>query len=153
VEAPPALPKAPEVPNVVARAIAEGKGARAMRVVRRDPTSSQPIYPHAAKAKVAPARPMMPRRPGEPRPMHPTSARSMPGAAGGAVATGGVPATRPPAARPVSAPPRPVSYPAPPPPKPVAPEEVPLTRKITITEGISIKELSEILQVLAKDVI
>jgi len=153
VEAPPAPPKAPEVPNVVARAIAEGKGARAMRVVRRDPTSSQPIYPHAAKAKVAPARPMMPRRPGEPRPMHPTSARSMPGAPGGAVATGGVPATRPPAARPVSAPPRPVNYPAPPPPKPVAPEEVPLTRKITITEGISIKELSEKLQVRAKDVI
>jgi translation initiation factor IF-2 len=150
-EAPPPPHKAPDVPNLVARAIAEGKGARATRVVRRDPSSSQPIYPHAAKPKVAPPRPMMPRRPGEPRPMHPTSARS-PGAASGAVATGGVPATRPPAGRPISAPPRPMSYP-PPPPKPVVPEEVPLTRKITITEGIAIKELSEKLQVRAKDVI
>ncbi len=33
------------------------------------------------------------------------------------------------------------------------PEEVPITRKITITEGISIKELSEKLEVRAKDVI
>ncbi|MGA2078500.1 MAG: translation initiation factor IF-2 [Terriglobia bacterium] len=153
VEAPPPPSKVPEVPNLVARAIAEGKGARATRVVRRDPASSQPIYPHAAKAKVAPARPMMPRRPGEPRPMHPTSARSMPGAGAGAVATGGVPAPRPPASRPVTAPSRSMGVPAPPPPKPVVPEEVPLTRKITITEGIAIKELSEKLQVRAKDVI
>jgi translation initiation factor IF-2 len=152
-EAPLAAPKVPDVPNLVARAIAEGKAARATRVVRRDPASSQPIYPHAAKAKVAPARPLAPRRPGEPRPMHPTSARSMPGAAAGAVATGGVPATRPPGARPVMAPQRPVSAPPPPPPRPVVPEEVPLTRKITITEGIAIKELSEKLQVRAKDVI
>ena len=151
-EAPPP-PKAPDVPNLVARAIAEGKGARATRLVRRDPSSSQPIYPHAAKPKVAPPRPMMPRRPGEPRPMHPTSARSAPGAGAGAVATGGVPATRPPAGRPISTPPRPMSYPPPAPPKPVVPEEVPLTRKITITEGIAIKELSEKLQVRAKDVI
>jgi len=147
-EAPPAPPRVPDVPNLVARAIAEGKGARATRVVRRDPTSSQPIYPHAAKAKVAPARPAMPRRPGEPRPMHPTSARSMPSPA----ATGGVPAARPPVSRPLAAPARPTGYP-PPPPKPIVPEEVPVTRKITITEGIAIKELSEKLQVRAKDVI
>jgi translation initiation factor IF-2 len=38
-------------------------------------------------------------------------------------------------------------------PKPVPPEEVPTTRKITITEGIAIKELSEKLEVRAKDVI
>ncbi len=37
--------------------------------------------------------------------------------------------------------------------RPVAPEEVPITRKITITEGISIKELSEKLDARAKDVI
>jgi translation initiation factor IF-2 len=153
VEAPPAPPKVPEVPNLVARAIAEGKGARATRVVRRDPTSSQPIYPHAAKAKAAPPRPMMPRRPGEPRPMHPTSARSMPNAAAGGVATGGVPTTRPPVARPFATPTRPMGAPPPPPPRPVVPEEVPVTRKITITEGIAIKELSEKLQVRAKDVI
>ena len=39
------------------------------------------------------------------------------------------------------------------PPRPLVPEEVPITRKITITEGISIKELSEKLEARAKDVI
>ncbi len=39
------------------------------------------------------------------------------------------------------------------PPKPVAPEEVPITKNIVITEGISVKELSEKLDVRAKDVI
>ena len=39
------------------------------------------------------------------------------------------------------------------PPRPLVPEEVPITRKITITEGIAIKELSEKLEVRAKDVI
>lgn len=37
--------------------------------------------------------------------------------------------------------------------KPVPPEEIPITRNITITEGVSIKELSEKLEVRAKDVI
>ncbi len=37
--------------------------------------------------------------------------------------------------------------------RPLAPEEVPITRKITITEGVAIKELSEKLGVRAKDVI
>jgi translation initiation factor IF-2 len=39
------------------------------------------------------------------------------------------------------------------PPRPAVPEEVLITRKITISEGISIKELSEKLAVRAKDVI
>ena len=39
------------------------------------------------------------------------------------------------------------------PPRPVVPEEVPITRKITISEGIAIKELSEKLETRAKDVI
>jgi len=150
---PPAPPRVPDVPALVARAIAEGKPARATRVVRRDPSASQPIYSHAVRPKVAPVRPVIPRRPGEPRPMHPTSARSMPSAAAGAVATGGVPATRPPLARPAVLPQRPFTVPPPLPVKPVPPEEVPTTRKITITEGIAIKELSEKLQVRAKDVI
>jgi len=38
-------------------------------------------------------------------------------------------------------------------PKPVAPEAVPITRKITITEGISVKELAEKLEVRAKELI
>jgi translation initiation factor IF-2 len=151
-EAPAAPSKLPEISHLAAHAIAHGKPTRAARVVRRDPASSQPIYPHAVKPKVAPARPVLGRRPGEPRPMHPTSARPMPAAAG-AVATGGVPAARPPGARPMVVPPRgPVAAP-PPPPRPVAPEELPPTRQITITEGIAIKELSEKLEVRAKDVI
>jgi translation initiation factor IF-2 len=40
-----------------------------------------------------------------------------------------------------------------PPPRPLVPEEIPITHKITITEGISIKELSEKLEARAKDVI
>ena len=39
------------------------------------------------------------------------------------------------------------------PPRPVVPEEIPITRKITISEGIAIKELSEKLEARAKDVI
>jgi len=38
-------------------------------------------------------------------------------------------------------------------PRPVALEDIPITRKITITEGVSIKELSEKLEARAKDVI
>jgi translation initiation factor IF-2 len=77
----------------------------------------------------------------------------MAGAAAGAVATGGVPAARPPLARPLAPPQRfPGVAPAPPP-KAIPPEEILPTRKITITEGIAIKELSEKLEVRAKDVI
>jgi translation initiation factor IF-2 len=39
------------------------------------------------------------------------------------------------------------------PPRPLVPEEVPITRQIIITEGVAIKELSEKLEVRAKDVI
>jgi translation initiation factor IF-2 len=152
-EVPPPPLKRPEFSHTVANAIAHGKPTRAARVVRRDPSSSQPIYPHAAKPKGAPVRPAMPRRPGEPRPMHPTSARPMPATASGAVATGGAPAARPPAPRSVMGHQRGPAYPPPPPPKPVPPEEVLITRKITITEGIAVKELSEKLEVRAKDVI
>ncbi len=131
---------------------AHGKGARVVRGVRHaDSTSSQPIYPQAVLTKVAPGRPLAPRRPGEPRPMHPTSARPVPASAAG-VATGGVPAARPPGGRPMPSPRHaPVSAQAPA--RPLAPEEIPITRKITITEGVAIKELSEKLGVRAKDVI
>ena len=154
IEAMPALTKAPDISHVVASAIAHGKPTRAARIVRRDPSSSQPIYPHAVKAKVAPARPIPGRRPGEPRPMHPTSARPMPAAAAGAPASGGVPAARPPVSQPpMMHPQRIPGMAAPIPARPVPPEEVPITRKLTITEGIAIKELSEKLEVRAKDVI
>jgi len=114
------------------------------------PSSNQPIYPQAVMPKPAPARPAPSRRPGEPRPMHPTSARP---AAAGAVATGGYPPSRPPIGR-LAAPVMrrgPATTMAPP--RPTIPEEVPITRKITISEGIAIKELSEKLEARAKDVI
>ncbi|MGB7591644.1 MAG: translation initiation factor IF-2 N-terminal domain-containing protein, partial [Terriglobia bacterium] len=147
------LPKAAEVSHLAASAIAHGKPTRAARLVRRDPSASQPIYPHVIRPKVAPVRPALPRRPGEPRPMHPTSARPIASAAAGALATGGVPSVRPPVARPLGPPQRLPGVPPPLAPKPVPPEELPPTRKITITEGIAIKELSEKLEVRAKDVI
>ena len=129
------------------------KGARPVRGGRRaDPTASQPIYPAAAMTKTAPIRPLPSRRPGEPRPMHPTSARGA-GGPGSAVATGGVPSARPPLGRPTGPFRRERSSPTLAPPRPAVPEEVPITRKITISEGISIKELSEKLEVRAKDVI
>lgn len=79
--------------------------------------------------------------------MHPTSARGGPSAAS-AVAPAPTPTARP------RVPAPPFSVPArPAPPKPAVPEEVPITRKITVTEGVSIKELSEKLEVRAKDVI
>jgi translation initiation factor IF-2 len=80
--------------------------------------------------------------------MHPTSSR--PGIAAGAV--GGIPAVRPPAGRPLAVPFRRPGVPVGPP-RPLVPEEVPITRKITISEGIAIKELSEKLETRAKDVI
>jgi translation initiation factor IF-2 len=132
---------------------AHPKGGRASRSARHaDPHAHQPIYPQAVMPKPSPARPLAPRRPGEARPMHPTSAR--PGAAGGAVAAGGVPGIRPPGAKPGA----PALHRTPaaavmPLPRPVVPEEIPITRRITISEGIAIKELSEKLEARAKDVI
>jgi translation initiation factor IF-2 len=134
--APGREPEAPPPPPRPAR----GRAGR-----RLDPTASQPIYPPAAVPKGVPPRHHITRRPGEPRPMHPTTAR--PSAATG---RGVMPALRPPGRLGRAAPPHiaPVA-----PPKPVVPEEVPITRTITITEGVAIKELSEKLEVRAKDVI
>jgi len=125
-------------------------GMRPQRPGRHgSPISNQPIYPQAVMPKPTPARPVPMRRPGEPRPMHPTSARP---AAGGQVATGGPPPGRPQFGR--SQPPLMRRGPATmAPPRPVVPEEVSITRKITISEGIAIKELSEKLEARAKDVI
>lgn len=145
--------KGPE--PVIAPPLAHPKSARAGRSARHaDPASSQPIYPQAVMPRVAPTRPVAPRRPGEPRPMHPTSHRPAPAAVAGAVATGGIPAARPPATRPGAPPLRRPPYATPfAPPRPVVPVEVPITRSIRISEGISIKELSGKLEVRAKDVI
>jgi translation initiation factor IF-2 len=134
----PSLAKAgAAAPSVAGKMPRAGKGPR-----KADPSASQPIYPPAAAAKGVPARPGVQRRPGEPRPMHPTTARPAmaPGRPGG-MHTRSVSPHFPAAAGPVA------------PPRPLVPEEIPITRKITITEGVSVKELSEKLEARAKDVI
>ncbi|MGH9434503.1 MAG: translation initiation factor IF-2 N-terminal domain-containing protein, partial [Terriglobia bacterium] len=138
---------------------AQGKTAAAQLAVKparstgkKLPASDQPIYPNAARPKSPTSRPMPARRPGDHRPMHPTAAHpaSAPGARPGDGA-----ATRTAPYRGTGGPGRSIpgraQYPSAP--KPLVPEEVPITRQITLTEGISIKELSEKLEVRAKDVI
>jgi translation initiation factor IF-2 len=122
-----------------APAAKSGRGGRASKSA----ASNQPIYPPAASPKGVIPRTHLTRRTGEPRPMHPTATRPAPLA--------GIPAGRP-GSRPGPSlrAPRPHAVA---PPRPVVPEEVPITRKITVTEGVAIKELSEKLGVRAKDVI
>jgi translation initiation factor IF-2 len=114
-----------------------GKAARPSKL----PPSKQPIYPTAGLPKVVPTRTHSHRRPGDPRPMHPT-ARAATGAAGTGRATGRKKIVVPKMDRRSAAPAQPAT-----------PEEVQITRTITITEGVSIKELSEKLEVRAKDVL
>jgi len=135
----PSLAKAGVAPSSPAGKMARPpvKGPR-----RGDPTASQPIYPPAAGAKGVPARPGVQRRPGEPRPMHPTATRpafTAPGRPGAMPTRSASPHFR--AAGPTA------------PPRPLVPQEIPITCKITITEGISVKEISEKLGARAKDVI
>jgi translation initiation factor IF-2 len=141
-EAVPAAAAAGEAaPAAASREAPGGKSRRAGRASRRaDPAANQPIYPPAVIPRGVP-RPPSARR-GGPRPMHPTATRPSPRGAGAM----GAPAAR-------RGPARGAAGPRPAPPKPVIPEEVPITRKITISEGIAIKELSEKLEVRAKDVI
>jgi translation initiation factor IF-2 len=118
---------------------------------KKSPASNQPIYPGVATARPPSARPIPLRRPGEHRPMHPTTSRPMgPGGRPADGAAGFRPAVHRPPVSPRPAAARPM---APSAAKPAVPEEVPITRKIVITEGISVKELSEKLEVRAKDVI
>jgi translation initiation factor IF-2 len=117
---------------------------------KKSPASNQPIYPGVVTARPPSARPVPPRRPGEHRPMHPTATRPV-GTAATRAAEGGLrPAVHRPPMAPRPVPARPLAQV---PPRPAAPEVVPITRKIVITEGISVKELSEKLEVRAKDVI
>jgi translation initiation factor IF-2 len=159
--APPAKSKISEVPTLKASGLASLAPAKAHEAPpaksshgsrhHKSPASNQPIYPSVVGTKGIPTRAPSHRRAGEPRAMHPTASR--PSTVPGVAASGGAPAARPPAGRP-GMPPRwtpPSQRIAPP--KPVVPEEVPITRKIVITEGISIKELSEKLEARAKDVI
>ncbi|MFZ0306969.1 MAG: translation initiation factor IF-2 [Candidatus Sulfotelmatobacter sp.] len=139
----------------------------AMRPVPGRPVPGQPIFqrrPPVAGAGAGATRP--PLRPGERRPMHPT--RSAPA---GARPLGVGPALPPPGTtRPGSRPGGPARRPGqryvprgvkegpmkgytPPPRMVVSNEPQPITRSITITEGISVKDLAEKLEIRAKDLI
>jgi translation initiation factor IF-2 len=137
-----------------AAAPAAAKAARPS-AAKKSSASNQPIYPGVVSGRPVPARPGIARRPGEHRPMHPTAAR--PAMAPAARPSDAATTVRPQPRRPMSAPGQ--VRPAVPrfqplaPPKPTVPEQVPITRKIVITEGISVKELSEKLEVRAKEVI
>ena len=140
----------------------------AMRAAPGRPVPGQPIFqrrpPVQGGGPGGPPRP--PLRPGERRPMHPT--RQAPA---GARPLGVGPALPPPGTtRPGSRPGAPARRPGqryvprgvkegpmkgytPPPRMVVSNEPQPITRSITITEGISVKDLAEKLEVRAKDLI
>jgi translation initiation factor IF-2 len=131
------------------------------------PVPGQPIFQRRPPmAGGAPGAPRPPLRPGERRPMHPT--RQSPA---GARPLGVGPALPPPGTtRPGSRPGGPARRPGqryvprgvkegpmkgytPPPRMVVSNEPMPITRSITITEGISVKDLAEKLEIRAKDLI
>ncbi|MFZ0949944.1 MAG: translation initiation factor IF-2 [Candidatus Sulfotelmatobacter sp.] len=137
----------------------------AMRAAPGRPVPGQPIFQRRPPAQGGgPPRP--PLRPGERRPMHPT--RQAPA---GARPLGVGPALPPPGTtRPGSRPGGPARRPGqryvprgvkegpmkgytPPPRMVVSNEPQPITRSITITEGISVKDLAEKLDIRAKDLI
>src|SRR5580700_5234572 len=139
----------------------------ASRPVPGRPVPGQPIFQRRPPmAGGAPGAPRPPLRPGERRPMHPT--RSAPA---GARPLGVGPALPPPGTtRPGSRPGGPARRPGqryvprgvkegpmkgytPPPRMVVSNEPLPITRSITITEGISVKDLAEKLDIRAKDLI
>jgi len=139
----------------------------AMRAAPGRPVPGQPIFQRRPPAPGGtPGAPRPPLRPGERRPMHPT--RQAPA---GARPLGVGPALPPPGTtRPGSRPGGPARRPGqryvprgvkegpmkgytPPPRMVVSNEPQPITRSITITEGISVKDLAEKLDIRAKDLI
>ncbi|MGA9861866.1 MAG: translation initiation factor IF-2 [Terriglobales bacterium] len=132
------------------------------------PVPGQPIFQRTARPQ-APGAPRPPLRPGERRPMHPTRvapAGSRPLGVGPGAGIGAPPGPSRPGARP-GAPSRrpgqryvprgvkegPMKGYTPPPRMTISNEPAPITRNITITEGISVKDLAEKLGIRAKDVI
>ncbi|MGP0020770.1 MAG: translation initiation factor IF-2 [Candidatus Sulfotelmatobacter sp.] len=159
-KAPPPRPVAP-----IASAAPTGSPAGTMRPAPGRPVPGQPIFqrPRPMTPGGGPPRPL---RPGERRPMHPT--RTAPaGARPLGVGPGGPP---PGPVRPGARPGAPARRPGqryvprgvkegpmkgytPPPRMVVSNEPMPITRNITITEGISVKDLAEKLGIRVKDVI
>ncbi len=145
---------------------APGEVARSASIPGR-PVPGQPIFQRSARPP-APGAPRAPLRPGERRPMHPTrvapaGARPLGVGPGAGMAPPGPqrPGSRPgaPSRRPGQRyVPRgvkegPMNRYTPPPRMIISNEPAPITRNITITEGISVKDLAEKLGIRAKDVI
>ena len=137
------------------------------RPVPGRPVPGQPIFQRTARP-LAPGQSRTPLRPGERRPMHPTrvaptGARPLGVGPGAGMAPPGPsrPGARPgaPSRRPGQRyVPRgvkegPMKGYTPPPRMMISNEPAPITRNITITEGISVKDLAEKLGIRAKDVI
>ncbi len=138
----------------------------ASRSVPGRPVPGQPIFQRSARPQAPGSRP--PLRPGERRPMHPTRVAPAGSRPLGVGPGAGLPP--PGATRPGSRPGAPARRPGqryvprgvkegpmkgytPPPRMIISNEPAPITRNITITEGISVKDLAEKLGIRAKDVI
>ncbi len=171
----PATPMRPPLP----RMIMPQTGPRPVYLApQRPPAPAASAAPRPAPGRPVPGQPIfqrprptapgarLPLRPGERRPMHPTRTAPTgprPGMGGGLASTAPPPGTRP-GGRP-SPPRRPGQRYIPkvqegpmkgytPPPRFVLPTEpMPITRSITIAEGISVKDLAEKLSIRAKDLI
>jgi translation initiation factor IF-2 len=156
--------KAPP-PRPIAPVAQTGAPAATMRPMPGRPVPGQPIFqrPRPMTPGGGPPRPL---RPGERRPMHPT--RTAPAGARPLGVGPGLPPPGP--ARPGARPGAPARRPGqryvprgvkegpmkgytPPPRMVVSNEPMPITRNITITEGISVKDLAEKLDIRVKDVI
>ncbi|HZQ96898.1 MAG TPA: translation initiation factor IF-2 [Candidatus Sulfotelmatobacter sp.] len=156
-KAPPPRPPAPS---------ATASAAGIMRPAPGRPVPGQPIFQRPRPQGAGVGAPRPPLRPGERRPMHPT--RSTPTGPRPIGVGPGLPPPGP--VRPGSRPGAPSRRPGqryvprgvkegpmkgyvPPPRMVVSNEPLPITRNITITEGISVKDLAEKLDVRAKDLI
>src|SRR5579863_5858115 len=157
-KAPPPRPPAP-----ISQA---GTPGSTMRPAPGRPVPGQPIFQRPRPQGPGVGAPRPPLRPGERRPMHPT--RSAPTGPRPLGVGPGLPPPGP--ARPGSRPGAPARRPGqryvprgvkegpmkgytPPPRMVVSNEPMPITRNITITEGISVKDLAEKLDIRVKDVI
>jgi translation initiation factor IF-2 len=155
-----APPPRPAVP------IGQSSAAGATRPAPGRPVPGQPIFQRPRPAAPGAGAPRLPLRPGERRPMHPT--RQTPTGPRPIGVGPGLPPPGP--VRPGSRPGAPARRPGqryiprgvkegpmkgyvPPPRMVVSNEPLPITRNITITEGISVKDLAEKLDIRAKDLI
>ncbi|HUD63910.1 MAG TPA: translation initiation factor IF-2 [Candidatus Sulfotelmatobacter sp.] len=158
-KAPPPRPAPPVAQSA-------GPAAGSARPVPGRPVPGQPIFQRPRPAAPGVGGPRPPLRPGERRPMHPT--RQAPAGARPLGVGPGLPPPGP--VRPGSRPGAPARRPGqryvprgvkegpmkgyvPPQRMVVSNEPMPITRNITITEGISVKDLAEKLDIRAKDLI